>query len=283
MSDVSAAMNTLLDQEQGETREGELGESPGETVRSGEDRHGPQVLSNKSHATDKSGEASSDKAAPAPRRGMQERVAQLHIQHPDWPPSKFAAELDCGEEYVRSAAKRLGISIPPEQRQYSAREGSLRSRIEALRAEHPNWTLDQAVEHLDAKRSSLTAYAAVLGFKWPRSAPSAQKPAEPVSSPDEPSPAPEPERPPAVKSEPANEAPGDTRAAVSGKRFWLVNDAGLYLNRFGTGFTADRRNAWDGNEKQLAGIRRSYLIARDLREKPVTKELPPAPVNREVA
>lgn len=164
---------------------------------------------------------------------------------------------------------------------------SLLGRVRAYMAEHPATTMRECADALGAPyekvKNTASGFVAFLPAKrGPNENTVRRRPSLPPEAKDAPV-ASEPPKPVLASPElTGGQAGGDQRAALSGKRFWLVDDKNRYLNRFGTGFTDDRRNAWDGNERQLAGIRRSVAIARDLREKPVTKDIA-VPVNREVA
>jgi hypothetical protein len=245
MSDVSAAMTSLLEGEQGTTqrehvpsqREGQSSSEPPEQQRDTLGVTGGESAASKSHATGKPGAASSDKAAPAP--SIVSRLRALNAEHPEFT--------------VRQAANQLGLDVE------KVRTNSYVNKIKWAHSSH---------------------FARRLGGEV--AADAVERRAEANEAFDEPSPAPEPKRAPAVKSEPAIDAPRIPRP-LSGSKFHLVNDKGEYLNRFCAGFTTDRRTAWIGTEQQLAACRRNFDIARDLTERPVGKELPPVPVNREVA
>jgi hypothetical protein len=252
MSDVSAAMNSLL---------GETGAA--------------------SHfqATDKSGAASSDKAAPAP--SLAERLRALNAIHPEFTLQQAAAELCETYERVRNNSNVNRIKWGREE----IRAVGLQERVAELHMQHRDWSDEEIAAAIGKSNGYVRATAHRLGLVLPsrkRPVTVAQKPVEPVFAPDEPSPTPKPERRPAVKSEPAIDTPRIPRP-LSGSKFYLVNDKGEYLNRFCAGFTTDKRTAWIGTEQQLTACRRNFDIARDLTERAVTKELPPAPVNREVA
>lgn len=43
----------------------------------------------------------------------QEQVRALHRAHPDWDDITIADVLDCEDAYVRAAARRMQIKLPP--------------------------------------------------------------------------------------------------------------------------------------------------------------------------
>ena len=65
-------------------------------------------------------------------------------------------------------ADHIPVTDKPAEAAASVAPATLKERIIALRAEHPEWTLDQAARHLRAPRNSVQSYASILKFKWPR-------------------------------------------------------------------------------------------------------------------
>ena len=47
--------------------------------------------------------------------GLGDRVETLHRQHPDWPASRIAAELETSGDYVRATAQRRNPKLPSER------------------------------------------------------------------------------------------------------------------------------------------------------------------------
>lgn len=47
--------------------------------------------------------------------GLNKKVAALHRANPSWGATMIAAELGCHDAYVRSTARRLGLSLPRSQ------------------------------------------------------------------------------------------------------------------------------------------------------------------------
>jgi hypothetical protein len=60
--------------------------------------------------------------------------------------------------------------------------------------------------------------------------------------------------------------------APRGSRFYLRDDAGLYLHYGCENMTNDRRYAWSGSQDQLLACRRKFPLARELAERPVERE-----------
>jgi hypothetical protein len=153
---------------------------------------------------------------------------------------------------------------------------SIASRLRALNAEHPELTTREVSERLGLTLAQVRTNSHVHGLKWAPAEPARARSPAPA-----PEPAPQPERPSAPARAPiAAQPPGSVSAVVStpmrraqrGQQFWLRNEAGEYLNRYCTGFTRDRREAWSGSQDQLAACRRTFAIARDLAERPVERE-----------
>jgi hypothetical protein len=137
----------------------------------GEGRPGPQVLPNSS---DKPGEAPNE-ASPAPvrRGGLQERVRELHFAHRDWSAARIATEIGAGDAYVRSAANRLGLTLPSDRQ----KEPTVASRVAALHAEHPELTAKEAAIKLGVTNGSIRGHSSILGIVWAHdpSAPSGER------------------------------------------------------------------------------------------------------------
>lgn len=197
------------------------------------------------------GEAARAPASPAPKRltEQQAMIARLHEAHP-------------------SSRKR------PD---------SLASRIRAYMADHPGATCGDCAEALGESYDRvwqngrrIVDFAKRRRGRKPKPPQLAAEPPKPVEAP---APKPTLVPPPAAKSE--QRRPGSTivrrdPVVPKGRQFWLKNDDGQYLNRYCSGFTRDRREAWSGNQDQLAACRRVYPLAIDLREQPVEKEQPAA-------
>jgi hypothetical protein len=256
MSDVSAAMTSLL---------------------------GDADAASHFQATDKSGAASSDKAAPAPST-LAGKLRELHSRRPALT-SREAAEV-LGEDLkrIRESSSAAGVKwarVGGGQK----RGRSLTDLVIDLHARHPFWMSSRIAQEIGCTPQAVRNIAKKesIDLRPVKARPEVSpKPAQPVSALDEPSPTPKPETPPAAMPEPAIDRPRIPRP-LSGSKFYLVNDKGEYLNRFCAGFTTDKRTAWIGTEQQLTACRRNFDIARDLTERAVTKEQQPVPVNREVA
>lgn len=94
--------------------------------------------------------------APARRKGLQHEVKLAHEAHPDWHAGRIAEELHCGVEYVRSAAARLGITLPT--RTPPRGPVSLRDRVDVLRRQHPTWTPRMIATELGANLGTVRIY-----------------------------------------------------------------------------------------------------------------------------
>lgn len=175
-------------------------------------------------------------------------------------PGSVAVSDDAGTAPAAEAMPPV-VSAAPNGRPRNP--DSLLSRIRAYVADHPDATAPEIARALDARTQSVRNAVAKSGIKLKLAMPGRARKAEPT-----PDPAPAPE-PPAAP-------PAHRVTYPKGKLFWLKNDDGQYLNRYVSGFTRDRREAWTGTEQQLAGCRRNYEIARALREVVVEKEQPAA-------
>ncbi len=191
----------------------------------------------------------------------QQRVIDAHRRDPEAGASALAAELGLGRGYVRGVAARFGLELPKTTRTDGV---TLKDRVLALFKKHPELTKREAARHLGAPRGSVAAYSWALGLQWAAGRPGrpprvtamadAQAPVRPVL------------RNPFAPLE--DDEPREIRRP-KGELFWLRDADGRYLDRYCGGLTRDRRAAWTGTAPQLAGCRRRFELARDLREMPV--------------
>jgi hypothetical protein len=181
----------------------------------------------------------------------------------DTPPPVAAEDGEGGEERAPSSP------VKP----------TLKERIKALHAEHPEFTAQQAKDHLGCSLGSLGGYSSILKIKWARAADRGlvQRP-EPSRAPEH---RPEPSLPQASSAEPGIEpetdksafgpdASGEFRKIVKpkGKRVMLRtgNGTGQWLhqsltpNGNGQLHVVDRRadGAWIGTQEQLRAVRRLH-------------------------
>jgi hypothetical protein len=153
-------------------------------------------------------------------------------------------------------------------------------RIRALHASNPGLTAREASVCLDIKLTHLRELSRHAGLSWTRAATgrprrdAAQSPAS-VHPPAE-----APERPPASIRPPVAASPSAGSAVVAkpmqrapkGTRFYLRDDAGLFLHYGCENMTSDKSYAWIGTADQLLACRQKFAIARDLTERAVPRE-----------
>lgn len=226
---------------------------------------------------------------PALRTGVASGAVDTHSDH---------------EATGKSAGDAVGTSdaVPAAPRRTIP--GSFASILRAYIEEHPDATTADAAKALgvDNRKVSSTAAACKIPVRkltaeerreakrQGRLATTAKRHA-PQRTQEPPEPTPAPKVPPSTvppvtaKPEPVAATPAPTRPLPvangpvrrpSGKLFLLRDSDGLYLGRFCDRMVTDRREAWTGTEAQIFGCRRSFAIARELTELPVTKEQPAA-------
>ncbi len=201
-------------------------------------------------------------ASPAPTpTPPQQRVIDAHRRNPEAGASALATELGLGRGYVRTVAASFGLALPKTMR---ADGVTLKDRVLALFKEHPTLTKREAAKHLGAPRGSVAAYSWALGLQG-----AAGRPGRP---PRDATPAvgarahaahPKLRNPFALLED--DDEPREIRRP-KGQVFWLRDAEGRYLDRYCSGLTRDRRAAWTGTARQLAGCRRTFELARELRE-----------------
>ena len=235
--------------------------------------------------------AVNDATAPAPSRA--EIIRGLHAEHPGWTAPDIARHLGIIPQKVVKAATRAGIVLPkgkPGRRKPETRPNgrprqpeSLLSRIRAHIADHPDASSVDCAAALgttvEKVRNSIKGSGVVLApaKRGPNSAAHpAPQPQDRAAAPAQP---PAPSSP--ARTNVSSIATGRTSPSAivtkpvhrpSGARFHLRDDAGRYLRFDCMDMTDDRARAWIGDERQLAGCRRAFSLAADLREVPVPKE-----------
>jgi hypothetical protein len=185
-----------------------------------------------------------------------------------------------------SAATSHATGKPGDAPNDASPAPSIASRLRALNAKHPELTTRDVSERLGLTLVQVRTNSHVHKLEWAsgdrrRVSQRAAEPVQPRSPAPAPEPSPQPERPPLQARAPVAAQPSGSGSAVvstpmrrapRGQQFWLRNEAGEYLNRYCTGFTRDRREAWSGSQDQLAACRRHFAIAVDLVERPVERE-----------
>lgn len=154
---------------------------------------------------------------------------------------------------------------------------TLKQLVAPLMREHPDWTARQIADHIGKPKNSVLSTMSVVRRE---AAQASQEPVEPAPAPRAPAPR---ERLLGPRYVPPATVPVSKGSAVvtkppmrpRGARFYLRDDEGRYLHFSCAGMTADKAHAWIGDERQLAGCRKAFKIAVDLREQVVERE----PVN----
>lgn len=220
-------------------------------------------------------------SSPAPT--TKSRIEALHAAHPEFTMRQAWEHLEITKGSLSGHSHLLKIHWAPELKKAKATapeppttrpEETLADKILAKLAERPGMTARELGDELDVTPARINTAAARAKITLQRltakerlhiqrsqkPAPAAKKvasiEAEAVASPFAPV---------------GDTAPKPVRRP-KGKLFWLRSPEGLYLDRFCGKLVRDRREAWTGNEAQLAGCRRNYAIARDLVERPVERE-----------
>lgn len=181
--------------------------------------------------------------------GRQEEVRRIHFEHPDWHDDMIAQHLGVHSAYVRTTAKRLGLSLPSRRQ---AAKASKASTTEAIKA---------PAKPQEAERPSEAAKAQ----PQPKQPP-ATKSVTPRSV--------------TVPNEPRRIVP--THAPVGAgpsTRFYVRDAKGRYLHQSlersptdtGPLMTSNRKWAWYDNAQRFAGACRKWPEIADMR-----KELPNA-------
>lgn len=214
---------------------------------------------------------------PAP--SLASRLRKLNSEHPEYTVAQAATALDVPLDKARNNSNVNKIrwkSILPA----NERERGLENRVVETHRDHPDWPDTRIGEHLGCS----PAYVRVAAKRRSLALPSrrdSQPHVEARSPALAPEPAPTPEGPPAIARAPIATIPSGTGSAIistpmrrapKGQRFWLRNEAGLYLHYGCENMTNDRRYAWSGSQDQLLACRRKFPLAADLTERVVEKE-----------
>lgn len=229
--------------------------------------------------------ATREDAGTAAPETLKDRILKSHADHPDWNSSQIADHLGAKRTSVSAYCAILGIRFtkggtPPAPRPVEPKVPGWADKIEALLKQHPDWTSVDLSAELGISVEHVNSAARKRSISIPRKPRGAVAVAEAREESSPPTPPPEPERPPAPSVPPPRAVdddeiiPPEPRRITrpKGKLFWLRDTDGRYLDRFCSTLTRDRKAAWVGTEAQLAGCRRNFAIARDLREQVVEKE-----------
>ena len=121
------------------------------------------------------GEGDGTPAAPLTKK---ERVARTHDEHPDWTIAKIAADLNLTRDAVSAHLSALGIKLGHKGTPRKRAEGelSVREKVLALHAEHPDWYQKQIADALGIGTGSVSNAVKGLGVAFPKSPSSLPKP-----------------------------------------------------------------------------------------------------------
>lgn len=222
-------------------------------------------------------ESGGEQSSPAPT--LVSRLRNLHAEHPEFTTAEVAAALSVPRDKVQSNSAANKIKWARE----TDRRVNLAGRVIELHRQHRDWPATRIAAELDCEPEYVRATASRKELILPseRGYVQDRKPA----SAHPPAPAPEPiqtpERPPAPIRPPVASIPSGTGSAIvtkpmqrapKGTRFYLRDDAGLFLHYGCENMTSDKSYAWTGTADQLLACRQKYPLARDLSERPVPRE-----------
>lgn len=169
-----------------------------------------------------------------------------------------------------------GGEVAPASPPPNLRPGSRAAQILTAHTEHPEWNASDIARSIDMLASDVARIAKAKGIVLPKGkggrrpnvSSAAQKPA--VAPP-----APEPVEPLASPFAPVGGEEPRRIVRPSGQQMWLRDENGAYLNRYCSGMTTNRKEAWTGTAKQAASCRANYLAAKGLKAAPVEKTTAP--------
>lgn len=179
--------------------------------------------------------------------------APAHIPEPV-PAGASADAVDGGS---RSSSPAPAVASPTK-----------RDLVLKAHAEHPEWTVREAAEHLGLTGNVVGGYASSLGIKFAPARPASAPPPEPV-----PAPQPEPDHPeplPGFGGEFVSLPAIQLRKPKPAKtEFYLRADGGKYLHQSCQGLVPGKSYAWRGTEQQLLRVRERFPETRDMAEEAV--------------
>jgi len=211
-------------------------------------------------------EEAPNSSAPIPeveaRVTIRSRVADFLRANPDTTKEEIAAALEISTSSASGHLSALGIKGVPQNRNVRFSD-----KLRALLAEHPDYDTQQAAEALGVDTSQVTSTARMCCIEIKRVGTEKFRKLvqEGRSKPAAAIPSPEPETPP---DEPYS--PPVPRPKV-GKLFWLTDGDGNYLHWSCLSLVAGKGDRWSGTAAQVEGCRRVYPLARDLKDRVVTK------------
>jgi hypothetical protein len=121
------------------------------------------------------GERDGSPAAPVTKK---ERVAQTHDEHPDWTIAKIAAHLNLTTDAASRHLQALGIKLGHKgsPRKKAPGEPTVREKVLAAHAAHPDWPQKQIADALGIGTGSVSNAVKGLGIEFPKSPNSLPKP-----------------------------------------------------------------------------------------------------------
>ncbi|RDE07714.1 hypothetical protein [Pelagibacterium lacus] len=208
---------------------------------------------------------------------LYERVKAAHAEHPAMTAREIAELLDAPRssvsvylpkvkrEAVNAALKADVAEVKEAPASLQAAKETLKDRIIACLAEHPDWSDFEIAAHLGARQTSVSGYISGHNMRQRPAIPERELPTAP-----EPRAGEEVVVLPEVLPNPLRrEAKGTPVRRPNGVRFRLTDGKGNFLHMSGEKMTAGRAYAWVGTEAQLLNVRQRFPIALDLIEEVV--------------
>lgn len=228
------------------------------------------------------GEEGATPSSPAPKKPtpLQQRIVDAHREHPEANAYQLAQLLDMRASHVQHTVKVLGIDLPKGKagRKPGAAPTAHQQRVIDAHKRDPSKGAKAIADMLGVGVGSVCKIVKQFNLTLPSG--KKGRPAKPAESVQEP--VSEPAATHARRELPAarQRVAARPRSAVvlkpmvhpKGARFFLRDDAGQYLHFSGGKMTDNRDWAWQGSHDQLLACRKTFSIARDLREQVVEKE-----------